>query len=199
MDDDRLDQLLDDAARRYHHPPPAPLDAMWDHVAEAVFVPTTIHRRLPWTMIGVAAAALLVGVFAGRMSVGGSGVGVSSNPAPLASAVPASRATERYLGQTAVLLAALPGDNDTGVVDPTIAADGARLLGTTRLLLDSPVADNARIRNLLLDLELVLAQVARLQHQRAHDELMFIQSALNERDIVPRLQSAVTDFTAGSQ
>src|SRR5512140_4016035 len=106
MDDERLDQLLEDASRRYHHPPPAPLDAMWDHVAESVFVPVATRRRLPWNMIGVAAAALVVGVFAGRMSVGGSAAGVSSHPAPLASAVPASRATERYLGQTAVLLAA---------------------------------------------------------------------------------------------
>jgi len=197
MDDDRLDQLLADAARRYHHPPPAPLDAIWDRVAEDVFA-APVRSRLPWRMIGIAAAALIVGVFTGRMSIGGSTAIAPSTMASVAANDPASQATERFLGQTAVLLAALPGDDDTTTVDPTIAADGARLLGTTRILLDSPIADNARIRDLLLDLELVLAQVARLQHQRAHDELIFIQSALNDRDIVPRLQSAVTDLSAGS-
>ncbi len=198
MDDDRLDRLLADAERTWHRPPPAPLDAMWDRVAEDVFAVPARGRRLPWRMVGVAAAALIVGVFAGRMSVGGSTAIAPATMASVAATDPGSQATERYLGQTAVLLAALPGDNDTTMVDPTIASDGARLLGTTRILLDSPIADNERIRNLLLDLELVLAQVARLQHQRAHDELMLIQSALNERDIVPRLQSAVTDLSAGS-
>jgi hypothetical protein len=149
-------------------------------------------------MIGIAAAMLVIGVLAGRMSVGGVAAVTPASVAVTPVQNPNDRAAERLLGQTAVLLAALPSDRDSGAVDPTIAADGARLLGTTRVLLDSPVADNERIRNLLLDLELVLAQVARLQHQRAHDELQFIQSALDERDIVPRLQSAVSDLSAGT-
>jgi hypothetical protein len=198
MDDQELDKVLHDAERTYHRPPAAPLDTMWDAVAEQAFAPAAVSRQ-PWfRMIGIAAAALIVGVLAGRMSVGGSRALL---PVPVATAPtvdPASRATERFLDQTAVLLAALPSDRDTAKVDPTLAADGARLLGTTRVLLDSPVADNARIRNLLLDLELVLAQVARLQHQRAHDELIVIQSALNERDIMPRMQSAVNDLSAGT-
>lgn len=195
MDDERLDALLADAERHYHRPPPAPVETIWAGVAEELYR-RPARRRLPWATAGIAAAALLVGAVGGRLSV--------RTPPPATRAQldpaldPADRATERLLGQTAVLLAALPSSRDTTLVDPSIAADGRRLLGTTRLLLDSPAADNARIRNLLLDLELVLAQVARLQHQRAHDELNFIQSALDERDIVPRLQSAVVDLSAGT-
>ena len=198
MDDDRLDRLLADAERNWHRPPPAPLDAMWTRIAAESFAPATGTRRFSWFTIGVAAAALIVGVFAGRLSVSGTKAIIPATLATTPGTDPTSRATERFLGQTAVLLAALPSESDTTVVDSTLATDGARLLGTTRLLLDSPVADNARIRNLLLDLELVLAQVARLQHQRAHNELIFIQSALDERDIVSRLQSAVSDLSAGT-
>jgi len=198
MDDERLDRLLADAQRNWHRPPAAPLDAMWTRIAAESFAPAGGNRRFPWLTIGVAAAALIVGVFAGRVSVGGTGAIAPTTAATAPVTDPASRATERFLGQTAVLLAALPSETDTAVVDPTLAGDGARLLGTTRLLLDSPVADNERIRNLLLDLELVLAQVARLQHQRAHDEMIFIQSALDSRDIVSRLQSAVTELSAGT-
>jgi hypothetical protein len=63
------------------------------------------------------------------------------------------------------------------------------------LLLDSPVASDPRLRNLLLDLELVLAQVARIEPQRRTDDMVLIQAALDDRDIVPRLRSAVADLS----
>ncbi len=196
-DDEQLDQLLGDAERHYHRPPPAPLDAMWQAVEAEAFAPT-VPRRLPWQAAGLVAASLLVGVFAGRLSKGGAAPPVATVATTDSTRTSVDRATQQFLGQTAILLAALPSERDSAPVDPTLAADGRRLLVTTRVLLDSHAADNDRIRNLLLDLELVLAQVARLQHQRAHDELIFIQSALDERDIVPRMQAAVVDLSSGS-
>ena len=46
-------------------------------------------------------------------------------------------------------------------VDSLPVAAARQLLATNRLLLDSPVAD-ARLRPLLLDLELVLAEITQL-------------------------------------
>jgi hypothetical protein len=47
---------------------------------------------------------------------------------------------------------------------------------------------------LLDDLELVLAQVVRLSSRRHDQEMELITDALEERDVLPRLQSAVTSF-----
>ena len=47
----------------------------------------------------------------------------------------------------------------------------------------------------LQDLELVLAQVARLEPRHHHDEMQFIQTALDEHDIVPRVRSAAADLS----
>jgi hypothetical protein len=63
------------------------------------------------------------------------------------------------------------------------------------LLLDSPIGSDLRLRNLLQDLELVLAQVARLEPTHHRDEMQFIRTALDEHDIVPRIRSAAADLS----
>jgi hypothetical protein len=55
------------------------------------------------------------------------------------------------------------------------------------------------MRALLEDLELVLAQVVRLQNgQNGQDrtELDLINRALEQRDVIPRLRTAVADISA---
>ncbi len=52
----------------------------------------------------------------------------------------------------------------SGRTDQQFAARAADLLTRTRLLIDSPAANDPAMRNLLEDLELVLAQVVRLQN-----------------------------------
>jgi hypothetical protein len=66
------------------------------------------------------------------------------------------------------------------------------VLSSTRLLLDSPAGRDPRLRQLLTDLELVLAQIVQLSGaplQAGEREL--IERALRERDLLPRLRSAV--------
>jgi hypothetical protein len=105
--------------------------------------------------------------------------------------------TSRYLGQAAALLVALPGETSGGHPDQTLITRASDLLLTTRLLLDSPSAADPRLRNLLEDLELVLVQVVRLQKERAptrRTEMELIQQALDQRDVIPRLRSAVSEY-----
>lgn len=207
MDEETLDQLLRDAEPTYRQAPPAPLDAMWARIEREAFptaevVPITRARRaVParWMGVGGAiAAALLVGVFIGRRSAPTAAVAPQAAlPVPSAalpvsapSTDPYQRATDDLLGRTAVLLAALPQDQTVAGGEARLAQQGAQLLATTRLLLDSPVSDDARMRPLLEDLELVLVQVARLRAPHQRDDLHLIHDALNERDIVPRLRAA---------
>jgi hypothetical protein len=101
------------------------------------------------------------------------------------------RSTTRYLGQTAALLIALPGEARAGRTDRRFVARAAELLTTTRLLLDSPAATDPQVRALLEDVELVLAQVAHLESDGGRVEFELIAQALEQRDLLPRLTSAV--------
>jgi hypothetical protein len=201
-DDRRLDELLDDAARSYRVPPEAPLDAMWERIECEAFAEQPARRRaIGWPAYTAAAAAILVlGVALGRYTAPGAAV----TPAAVAAATPVAfasgsdpyhQATEEFLGRTAVLLTALHA-NGAAAQNEALAPQAAQLLMTTRLLLDSPVATDPQMKNLLQDLELLLAQVARMQTPRRRAELTLITDALEERDLVPRVRSAVADLAA---
>ena len=104
--------------------------------------------------------------------------------------------TSQYLGQTAALLIALPSEARSGHPDERFVARASELLTRTRLLLDSPAANDTQMRSLLEDLELVLAQVVRLQDGQDRTELDLINRALEQRDVIPRLRTAVADISA---
>jgi hypothetical protein len=208
MTDEKLEHLLDDAARTYRVPPEPPLDAMWAQIENEAFGARSRRRRLmlDWRQAGVGiAAALLIGVGVGRVTARRGLVGpaparvaavasddtVTRTPHTLAG--PYDRMTSEYLGQTAALLASLP----SATREPRntqFVSQAADLLSTTRLLLDSPAAQDAEMRSLLSDLELVLAQIARLPARRSIEELDLINEAIRQRDVVPRLHSAVADI-----
>lgn len=204
MDDRKLDEVLDRAAATWRVPVDPPLDEIWKGVEAEAFGGGAARRRPGWSMVGIAAAAaLIVGAIGGRFSARSivppvpttmTGVpGIRASVRQLND--PDQRAMGELLGRTAVLLAALPGDTTESGLNPQISREGARLLTTTRLLLDSPAGADPRLRNLLQDLELVLAQVARLQPRERHDDMQFIQTALDEHDIVPRIRSAAADLS----
>jgi hypothetical protein len=214
MTDDRFDELMRDAAQTYHRPPDAPLDQMWDVVertawnaASPVRAPRFSLRAPGWAI----AATLIVGIGLGRASLifNPSTAASPAVQAPsLVNAVATARAdssaaqpyeaeTSRYLGATAALLIALPSEVRTGHADDQFVARAGELLTRTRLLLDSPAASDPSMRSLLDDLELVLAQVVRLQNNHtSRSELDLINRALEQRDVIPRLRSAVADISA---
>ena len=204
MNDKELDALLEDAGRHWRVPVDPPLDAIWTAVAAEAFAPAPRRRAPGWTTVGIAAAAaLVIGVFGGQylahrgiVPPGSSAItglprGVQVSALPTND--PNQRAMSELLGRTAILFAAFPADS--AGPDSEISREGARLLTTTRLLIDSPVGADARLRNLLQDLELILAQVARFDPRHRHDENQFIQTALDQHDIVPRIRSAAADLS----
>jgi hypothetical protein len=158
--------------------------------------------------IGIA-ATLLIGIGVGRAStlIGRAEAPVAQ--ATVASVEPASSVptdttmgrpyemeTSRYLGQTAALLVALPSEVKAGRSAEQFASRAGDLLTRTRLLMDSPAANDPAMRSLLDDLELVLMQVARLQGNGSRIDLDIINRALQQRDVIPRLRSAVADISA---
>ncbi|MEJ7809303.1 MAG: hypothetical protein WKG32_02700 [Gemmatimonadaceae bacterium] len=114
----------------------------------------------------------------------------------VASSGPYTVATTEYLGQTAALLLALPEELRTGRADRQFIAQAGDLLSTTRLLIDSPASADPELHSLLSDLELVLAQIARLRATRGSAELDLITGTLEGRDVILRLRSAVADMSS---
>jgi len=224
MTDEQMQELLRGAKDSYRVPAEPPIDAMWARIeresfdvpasmpvvygkGRAVDVPTLRPRGVRRWMAPAAgiAATLLVGIGIGRVSKT-SQEAVALPPvveaAPSASVTPPSdpllRATSEYLAQTVALLASLPRDSvgQKLTADTKFVADARALLGTTRLLMDSPAATDPRMRDLFQDLELVLAQVAQLRTAPRAQELTFIAEAMNERDVVPRLRTVAASYTA---
>jgi hypothetical protein len=84
-------------------------------------------------------------------------------------------------------------------VDPQVTAWAGDLLGTTRLLLDSPGASDPQLHRLLGDLEMVLTQITQLSAEQGStkDELQLIDQSLRSHDVMTRIRGA-TPATAGA-
>ena len=98
----------------------------------------------------------------------------------------------QHLTQMEVLLTSFRAEANGGrAMDDQLSVWAADLLGTTRLLLDSPAGDDQRLKRLLEDLEIVLAQIAQLGPRRAGQEVEMINEAVEWRNVLPRLRSAI--------
>jgi len=78
------------------------------------------------------------------------------------------------------------------------SATARGLLATNRLLLDSPAGTDPRLKFLLQDLELVLAQIAQLAPEGRSEDLKLITDGLEQDGMMVRLRSAVPAGTAGT-
>jgi hypothetical protein len=211
MTDEKFEALMRDAAHSFRRAPEPDLDEMWVEI-EAGLGDARHETRDPkntsrvWGVVSrvfAIAATLVIGIAVGRYSTRGQPA--VSPPTTRVAAVPADSSlsapydveTSRYLGQTAALLIALPSEVRAGRADDQFVGRASELLTRTRLLIDSPAAQDTQMRNLLEDLELVLAQIVRLQNnQSSRTELDLINRALEQRDVIPRLRTAVADISA---
>ena len=223
MTDERLDELMATAKHTYRVPADPPLDSMWARIEREHFDSATtlesieladggrfpMRTRGPrrWLMPAAGiAATLLLGVGIGRFTAPPQASDVANLPPAtdarlqVASNVaePLQRATSEYIDETVALLASLRRDVRTSgsPSNARFVAQATLLLGQTRLLLDSPAASDPQLRELLDDLELVLAQVAKLRSEPRAEELTFITEAMDERAVVPRLRTVAASLSA---
>lgn len=176
---------------------PPPLDRMWEAVEPAAFtVPTRTPSRWLRTLLPLA-AMLVIGFGIGRMAPSPS----QSSPEGLAEAelpaIPAASASEarpfvgvatNYLERVTALLLTLANESGRGQPVEYKASQARDLLATTRLLMDSPDPIEPQLRVLLEDLELVLAQIARLPARPEAPDVYLIDQALDQREVIPRLR-----------
>jgi hypothetical protein len=157
-----------------------------------------------WMGLAVAAgAALLLGVGIGRMSapaapdatpvVASASEARPGAPAEAGGAV--RTVTARHLAASESLLGFVQADARAGRFDDEVGRWGRGLLLETRLLLDSEAGRDPALRDLLLDLEMILAQVAMLAGtdapERGREELRLIAQGLEEQQMMARIQTAL--------
>lgn len=224
LSESELDTLIAEARRNWHTDGPDDPDGLWDTIEEEVFNHRAEESRAwwqapSWRITALAAGlALIAGAGLGRLSIGGRPGGALNDPAALASSdIPSQPGTPEstprqpgeqgrsagelldlsaasYFGNAATLLASLERASPSSAASNQFASDAANLLAITRRLLDSPANTDATLRALLDDLELVLAQIARLPAGDDASELAIIAEAIAGNDVVPRLQLAAAEY-----
>ena len=152
MNDEQLDKLLEEAASRFRVPPEPATNAIWAGISAARQHAVPLRDSATWSRrVGIAAA--IIGSFAlGRVTTRATEppLADSSQAAVNSGEQPVTSVATALLGQTVVLLAALPEGASRDAPDTRFAQQAGELLGTTRLLIDSRVAQrDPALRSLL--------------------------------------------------
>jgi hypothetical protein len=100
-------------------------------------------------------------------------------------------ASQQMLGQAEALLVQYRTDRAADRIDPAGGRWARDVLTSTRLLLDSPAADDPGMRNLLEDLELVLTQIVQRTGESDPLDDEMIDRTIEDRDLMPRLRGAI--------
>lgn len=216
---DRLDKRLEKAAQDFNEPPETPRDAMWariiagraDRRGAATIHPIPIWRSPRMWVPAVAAAVLLIGIAIGRFSAPPENVPIATHRPDSTVGERIAELRETASDPTAYQLAALPILSQAELLltqfrtGDTQEEDGeeftkraASLLTDTRLLIDSPAADDPKMRRLLGDLELVLVQMVRINAEDEQEETELINDSMKNRALLPRLRAnaALGTFTS---
>ena len=199
MMDDRLDEQLRDLAGDYNRPPDTPRDQMWTAIQRERSA-RRAPKRIGWKPVvwaGLAAAAVLtLGIFIGRMGTSGTQIAEFPGTEPRIDTTGPDRAFKiaavQYLGETEEFLTVFRADVRQGQVDENAPRRARQLLSSNRLLMDSPAAQDPEIGGLLQDLELVLAEIARVSGtEPSQEEAGFIDEGIEEGGLLERLRTAV--------
>ena len=150
-----------------------PLDPELRDAARAYHEPPEVPREALWTRIQLRRAAEPIAA------------------APARDDAAYRLAAAEHLGQAEAFLTLFRASVREGHRERLAPAAARQLLATNRLLLDSPAAADPRLRFLLQDLELVLAEIAQLAPERRHEDLKLITDGLDRDGMLVRLRAAV--------
>ena len=200
MTEDPMDRLLQQARDQYNRAPTPPREEMWAAIEarKANRLRPSPRKKVIWPL-GIA-ALLAVGFGLGRLTQGDvvaprHGLGPANptdrpaNQGPVSPAM--AGAALQHLSRTETFLTGFRLEASARVPDPSLLAGARDLLGTTRLLLDSPDLKDQRTRLLLRELEVVLAQVAQLQADPTREDAELIVHELDQQGVLPRLRTSI--------
>lgn len=204
MTEERFEEFLKNALDEMDPVPTPPREAMWAQIDQARRFSRNAERktsRRVWLNWGVGLAAMLaVGIGIGRMTaLQQAGAPTQPQTAAMTNVTPNRTtyqvAVSQHLSRAEALLTSFRTQPETASADPQLALFARDLLTSTQLLLDSPAGDDPKVAALLGDLELILAQIARLSAGSA-EEREIIQDGLNRTAVLPRLRATTAGNTA---
>ncbi len=208
--DPEFDAWVTKVAPALNAPNAAPRLEMWAAIQAARRTGgVTARRHVPWGLISVIAAALLLGVAIDRVALRTAdrpSTPVAVTPSTASDSSDPTRlyrlAAAQTLTQAEALLVAYRA-SEAPERDPAAARElaswGRQVLGGTRLLIDSPAGDDPQLRSLLNDLELVLVQIIQLSGAPLDpSDRELIDRALEARDLLPRIRTAVPAGPVGA-
>lgn len=182
-------------------PDAAPRATLWPEVAERIGHPglepagdelAARRRRTapPLRWVAGIAAVLALGIGIGRT--------LPPTQEPVARSTPSARTdpyrltAEEHLARSHALLVSFQRTSADAQTQALVSHWADDLLSNTRLLLDSPAADDPRLRRLLQDLELVLVQIAQLRGDSApRAEVDLARDAITESGVLNRMRVVV--------
>jgi hypothetical protein len=208
-EDEKFTEFLHELLEEMPDVPQPPREAMWARIEEARRArraeASRFRRRAPVIGWGIGLAAMLaLGIGLGRslpQQNGDAPPVARTTPGPDlsdAEMLPYRLAARQHLTRTEALLTGYVRDVQSGRTRE-VANWAQDLLINTRLLRDSPAAQDPETARLLEDLELHLAQIANLSGSDA-DELVLIQQSIERNNMLLRLRAATASGpAAGTQ
>ena len=103
-----------------------------------------------------------------------------------------SVAAERHFAQAESFLTLFRASVREGKDESLAPATARELLVSNRLLMDSPAAQDPKVKRLLEDVELVLAQIAQLPAENRKADAQIINDGLEAGGILTRIRTEVT-------
>ncbi len=209
-EDPAFDAWLRTVAPTLNAPNTTPRLEMWSAIQSARRTAAAPpRRRTPWVLMSAIAAALLLGVAIDRValrSIDGPTTPVaavaptpsdSNDPSRLYRMAATQTLTQAEALLTAFRASATPQQSRAGMEQ--LGNWGRQVLGSTRLLIDSPAGSDPQLRALLDDLELVLVQIIQLSGgQLDATDRELVEGALEDSDLLPRIRTAVPAGVSGA-
>jgi len=211
MSEEKFEAWLKEHADDYHRPPAAaPREEMWEAITRArqarqAPVAGHIGWRVSPLRYAVAASLLIgAGIGLGYWMRGSSALAPAVVTAPASVADSALRnvtydvASLAHLSAVESMLTSFRTMNrrEDEQALQRLARD---LLSTTRLLMDSPAADDASRSQLLEDLEYVLVQIVQLDPNAPAEDRAMVDRAISREQVLTRIRSSIpAGFSSGS-
>ena len=210
MSEERFEAWLKENAADYNRPPAeVPRDAMWDAIArtrqaQPAAVVGRIGSRVSPLRYAIAASLLIgAGIGLGYWMRGPNAVApavIASVPTATDSAVRSTIyevAAVQHLTAVEAMLTSFRADEKSETV--ALQRWARDLLSSTRLLMDSPAGEDANRRQLLEDLEYVLAQIVQLDPKAPAEDRAMVDRAINREQVLTRIRTSIpAGFSSGS-
>lgn len=211
MSEEKFEAWLKEHADDYHRPPAeTPREEMWDAITRArqarpVPVAGHIGSRVSPLRYAIAASLLIgAGIGLGYWMRGSDTLAPAVVTAPSAATDSAIRSATYDVASVAHLSAVesmLTSFRTTNRREDELALQrlARDLLSTTRLLMDSPAADDASRSQLLEDLEYVLVQIVQLDPNAPAEDRAMVDRAISREQVLTRIRSSIpAGFSSGS-